>query len=62
VDLLGRSGLGQFLSVSHCSAQLLLLTFCMDAHLLLLNLTNPTLLFFVLGIVATAVKRVLLNK
>ena len=28
----------------------------MDAHLLLLNLTNPTLLFFVLGIVATAVK------
>lgn len=32
--------------------------FCyrMDAHLLLLNLTNPTLLFFVLGIVATTVK------
>ena len=28
----------------------------MDAHLLLLNLTNPTLLFFVLGIVATVVK------
>ena len=28
----------------------------MDAHLLLSNLTNPTLLFFVLGIVATAVK------
>lgn len=28
----------------------------MDAHLLLSNLTNPTLLFFVLGMVATAVK------
>ena len=28
----------------------------MDAHLLLLNLTNPTLLFFVLGMVATVVK------
>ncbi|GAA3997567.1 sodium-dependent bicarbonate transport family permease [Hymenobacter fastidiosus] len=28
----------------------------MDAHLLLLNLTNPTLLFFVLGVVATMVK------
>lgn len=28
----------------------------MDAHLLLTNLTNPTLLFFVLGIVAAAVK------
>jgi len=28
----------------------------MDAHLLISNLTNPTLLFFVLGIVATAVK------
>ena len=28
----------------------------MDAHLLLSNLTNPTLLFFVLGIVATVVK------
>lgn len=28
----------------------------MDAHLLIANLTNPTLLFFVLGIVATVVK------
>ena len=46
---------GRFSGTTLFDSSPFLTLLCMDAPLLISNLTNPTLLFFVLGIVATAV-------